>query len=223
MTEEQLKARIAELEAKVDALENPEWPKAAPGCGALFYYITDDDEAFVLLSRRGTEHGEGYGITGGGFYSVKKATPYSLGSPVLTHELECFRELCEEFRDPGQNEDESDTLEQVMAKATAFTSLVPKKRFTEHAERLCGFVVQTPNDPHNQYHDCNFFAFQVTEKVAMQLMAIPANAERPETVAVPIEEEALVDVTCALFHKHEAVPIVQLLQYVEEKMADDHV
>ncbi len=219
MTEEQYKARIAELEAmvaerdaKIERLENPEFPKAATGCGALLYYCDKNNVPHVLFSKRGTAHGEGTGISGGGFFEIKKASPYVPGEAPLRHWQECYRELCEEFRDPGQDEDKNDTFEQVMAKATLFTSMVPVHTFERLAFDLDSFVVATPKDPFNAAHDCKFFGYEVTEEAAKAIMAIPSNDERPETVAVAITSVGINFVLENLFHQHEAEPIMKLVK-----------
>ncbi len=218
------RATIQTLEAEVERLKNPAWPKAAPGCGVLLHYTDADGQPFILYSERGTEHGKGYGITGGGFFSVKKALPYpkdyiksAVHNVVLTHEQEAFRELCEEFRDQGQDENENDTFEEVQGKATAFVNILTFSRFFHLSERICGFVVRTPHDPHNQYHDCNFFSCEVSEGEAQALLAIPGNAERPKTVALPANKASMEHVIERLFHAHEAEPIKLLAQYLIAK------
>lgn len=203
-----LEARIRELEAENNALKNPMWPKAAPGCGALFYYRDAEGRPYILFSQRGHAHGSGLGITGGGFVAVKKAQIYRWDEAPLSHEEECYRELCEEFRDPGQDENEDDTFADVVAKATAFTDLVPYDAFHRKAHRLAGFVVQTTDA--NKYHDCNFFGYEVGEDVAKAIMALPSNDERPETVALLAADGLMDDIVPKLFHAHEAVPIAKL-------------
>ncbi|MDE0723379.1 MAG: hypothetical protein OSB62_01610 [Alphaproteobacteria bacterium] len=212
MNEQQMQARIAELEAENERLKNPKFPKAATGCGALIHFRDASGIQHILFSKRGTEHGTGWGISGGGFFEISKAKPYKGGEEVLRHWKECYRELCEEFRDAGTTEDKNDTFEQVMAKASLFTRLVPLHMFECYAKEIDSFVIQTPDDPFNDYHDCNFYSYEVSADVAAQIMVIQGNDERPETAAVPVTAGNVHEVIDGLFHKHEAEPILRLVK-----------
>lgn len=124
----------------------PYYPKAAASSGILGYqWDGTSNHMRVGVTERPTEFGpgHGYGITFGGFASVRTFLNQYIGS-VRSMVQESYREGTQEL---GH---------------TALTQTISRETLEAHAQPLGGYLVRTPDD--NKVHAPMYFAFPFTDQ-----------------------------------------------------------